>query len=204
MNKNLYGGRFIVLEGLNGSGKSEQARRLKEHFEGRGLPVILTKEPTLWTEAGKKIKSVLEEKEEIDPLKLQKLFAEDRAEHLEKEVIPALREGKIVVSDRYAFSSVAFGGIDVPLRELMSLNEDFIRPDKIILLRVEPEECLRRIGGRGTNIRLFEKLEKMRKVAANYEELSRSEHFGESFAVIDGEKSAEEVHREILTVLQES
>ncbi|MDD2753074.1 MAG: dTMP kinase [Candidatus Portnoybacteria bacterium] len=201
MKQNLYGGRFIVLEGLNGSGKSEQARRLKKHFAERGLPVFLTKEPTQRTGAGKKIKDILEGREQAAPLKLQELFAQDRSEHLEEEVIPMLREGKIVVSDRYAFSSVAFGSIDVPLRKLLSLNDDFLCPDKVVLLRVDPEECLRRINGRGTNIRIFEKLEKMRKVAANYEMLARSKRFSKAFAVVDGEKSAEAVHQEILAVL---
>lgn len=201
MKKNIYGGRFFVFEGLNGSGKSEQVKRLEKYFDGRGLPVFLTKEPTQWTEAGKKIKNILEENEKTAPLKLQEFFTQDRAEHLEKEIIPMLRGGKTVISDRYAFSSMAFGGIDVPLHKLISLNDNFVCPDKIILLRVSPEECLRRIGSRGNNIRLFEKLDKMRKVAANYEILAESKRFKTAFVVIDGEKSAEMVHQEILAVL---
>ena len=198
MKQNLYGGKFVVFEGLNGSGKSEQARLLKEYLDKCGWATLLTKEPTQWTEAGQKIKEALEGKMNLVPLQLQELFAQDRAEHLRKEIIPALREGKIVISDRYAFSSIAFGALGVSFRVLFKLNEDFICPDKIFLLETSPEECLRRIAKRGTKIRIFEELEKMHRIADSYKRLAHFEPFENFFIVIDGEKSIEEIHQEVI------
>lgn len=202
MKHNPHKGKFVVFEGLNGSGKSEQARLLKEYFDKCGKAVLLTKEPTQWTEAGKKIKDTLEGKISLAPLQLQNLFAQDRAEHLRQEIIPALREGKTVISDRYAFSSMAFGALEVRLRALFKLNEDFIRPNKVFLLRTRPEECLRRIAKRGTAIRIFEELKKMHRIWNNYERLAQFEPLENFFVVIDGEKSIEEIHQEIVDCLK--
>ncbi len=202
MKPNLYQGKFVVFEGLNGSGKSEQARLLKEHFDKRGRSAFLTKEPTQWTQAGQKIKEVLAGKISLAPLQLQELFAQDRAEHLRQEILPVLQRGEIVISDRYAFSSMAFGALEVRLRALFKLNEDFICPNKIFLLCVSPEECLRRINKRGTDIRIFEELEKMRRIADNYERLAQFEPFEKFFVVINGERSIEEIHQEIVSCLK--
>ncbi len=202
MKQNLYKGKFVVFEGLNGSGKSEQAKLLKGHFDKCGTPAFLTKEPTQWTGASQKIRDVLAGKISLAPLQLQELFAEDRAEHLRKEIVPALRLGEIVICDRYAFSSMSFGGLAVPMHQLLRLNESFICPDKIFLLRVRPEECLRRIAQRKTKLRIFEEPEKMRRIADNYERLAKSRLFQEFFVVIDGERSIEEIHQEIVSCLK--
>ncbi|MDP3004333.1 MAG: hypothetical protein Q8N43_02415, partial [Candidatus Azambacteria bacterium] len=74
MKKNLNRGMFIVFEGLDGSGQSTQAKLLKEYFDQQGIAALLTKEPTQWTEAGKKIKEILDEETRMEPLKFQKLF----------------------------------------------------------------------------------------------------------------------------------
>ncbi len=173
MKQNIYGGKFVVFEGLDGSGQSTQAKLLKEYFDQQGIAAFLTKEPTQWTAAGKKIKKVLDEKTAIEPLKFQELFARDRAQHLKEEIIPALKQGKIVICDRYAFSSLAYGWLDIVISQLVILNEDFIGPDCVFFLRVSPEECLRRIQVRGERTKFFEKLKKLKKVAANYELIAK-------------------------------
>jgi len=129
MKKNSYGGLFIVFEGLDGSGQSTQAALLKEYFLTQSRRVFLTKEPTLWTKDGRRIKEILDEKESIAPLKLQELFVADRAEHLAREIIPALRQGIIVICDRYFFSTIAFGGLDTSIDKLVQMNDEFIYPD---------------------------------------------------------------------------
>ncbi|MBU2037424.1 dTMP kinase [Patescibacteria group bacterium] len=202
MKLNLYQGKFFVFEGLNGSGKSEQAGLLKEYFDKRDESALLTKEPTQWTVAGQKIKDALVGKISIAPLQLQELFAQDRAEHLCEIVIPALQRGAIVISDRYVFSSMAFGALSVPIRALFKLNENFICPNKVFLLRVSPEECLRRIAKRGTVIRIFEELKKMHRIRNNYERLAHFEPLENFFVVIDGEKGIEEIHQEIVSCLK--
>lgn len=199
MRKNPYCGRFIVFEGLDGSGQSTQAELLKNYFIGQGQSVLLTKEPTRWTQAGKKIKEILDEKALIEPLKLQELFCKDRREHLEKEIIPALRSGKMVICDRYFFSTLAFGGLAVPMEKLMKLNEKFIYPDIIFFLKVRPEECLRRINRRGEGIKFFEKLEKLSKVLKNYQEVIK---IFDDVAVVNGEESVKEIHQRIALFLK--
>ncbi len=200
MKLNLYGGKFIVFEGLDGSGQSTQVKLLKEYFDQQGIAAFLTKEPTQWTEAGKKIKEILDEETGIEPLKFQELFARDRAQHLKEEIIPALKQGKMVICDRYAFSSMAYGGLDIPISQLVLLNENFICPNWVFFLKVSPEECLRRIQVRGEGTKFFEKLEKLKKIAANYENIAR--RFGYVFDVIDGERKIEEIHQEIVSNLK--
>lgn len=204
MKQNLYGGKFIVFEGLDGSGQSTQASLLKDYFLTRGKEVISTKEPTQWTEAGKKIKTVLEEKISIEPLRLQELFVQDRDEHLREEIIPALRAGKIVICDRYFFSTLAFGGIGVPMLKLKLMNKGFLYPDMTFYLKVRPEVCVERIDKRGEGVRFFEKLEKLKKVAQNYEKIIESAKQFPNVVAIDGEKSIKEIHQEIVRVCLKS
>lgn len=199
MRKNSYRGKFIVFEGLDGSGQSTQAELLKNYFIGQGRSVLLTKEPTQWSWAGKIIKEILDEKVLIEPLKLQKLFCQDRREHLEKEIKPALRSGTMVICDRYFFSTLAFGGLAVPMEKLMKLNEKFIYPDIIFFLKVRPEECLRRINRRGEGIKFFEKLEKLSKVLKNYQEIIK---IFDDVAVVNGEESVKEIHQKIVLFLK--
>ncbi|MEK7061708.1 MAG: dTMP kinase, partial [Patescibacteria group bacterium] len=169
MIKHNYPGKFIVIEGLDGSGKSAQIELLVNFLEEIGRKVILTKEPTIDSEAGKKIKQVLIGEVKIEPLELQSLYVQDRKEHLEKKVIPALKEGKFVVSSRYAFSTFAYGasdGLDMDL--LIKMNEQFLLPDLTIIIDVLPESCILRIESRGEPKELFEKKEKLTKVNEFY------------------------------------
>ncbi|MFH1841540.1 MAG: dTMP kinase, partial [Candidatus Nealsonbacteria bacterium] len=105
-------GKFIVFEGLDGSGQTTQANLLKDFLEEKGKEVVLTKEPTKNSEAGRRIREILDEKEKLDPIDLQRLFIQDRREHLDNLIIPSLKEGKTVISDRYFFSTIAFGASD--------------------------------------------------------------------------------------------
>ena len=199
MLKNQYPGKFIVLEGLDGSGQSSQASLLGDFFIKNGKDMVLTKEPTQNSEAGKKIKKVLEEHIEINPLELQKLYAQDRKEHLENVIIPALKQGKIVISDRYFFSTFAFGtahGAD--LEELIKMNDNFLYPDLAFLLKVDPKVCIERIEKRADPKTLFEKEEKLEKVWQVYKTFpSRFENV----KLIDGEQSIEQVFEQIKSYL---
>lgn len=191
---------FIVLEGLDGSGQSTQVELLGNFLKEKGFEIVLTKEPTVDSLAGKKIKEILNKKVKTAPEDLQRLFAEDRKEHLEKVVIPALNEGNFVVSDRYFYSSFAFGASDgLDLKWLMELNKDFLRPEQTFLLKASPKTCVSRIEKRGAPKDLFEKEEKLVKVWENYEKLLP---LFEEIKVIDGEKNIEEVFKEIKKCLK--
>lgn len=201
MEKNNFAGKFIVLEGLDGSGQSTQVELVKKFLEEKGIKVVATKEPTLASESGRKIKLALEQKEKMAPADLQKLFADDRKEHLENLIIPALDRGEFVVSDRYFFSSFAYGVSDgLGLDWLIEINDKFLIPDLIIVLKVSPKVCIERIEKRGTAKTLFEKEQKLAKVWETYEILPK--HF-ETSVIIDGEKPIAEVFDEVKKIISE-
>lgn len=188
-------GAFIVFEGLDGSGQSTQVRLLSEYLSGQGREVLTTKEPTQNSEAGREIIAVLTHQKTLPPLALQELFAVDRRHHLESEILPALKRGAVVISDRYRWSTYAFGSIDCELEYLMQLNEGFLEPDLTLFLRVRPEVSLERIAKRGKPIELFEKKEKLEKVCLNYDKLAAM--FPQTI-VLDGEQPIDAIHAEIV------
>jgi len=199
MKKNIYQGKFIVFEGLDGSGLSTQAKLLKEYLENRGIKTVLTKEPTKNSSIASKIHQALSHQIEIDSLQLQKLFAQDRREHLENLIIPSLKEGKFVISDRYFFSSFAFGSEkEEDLEKIIELNKDFLMPDLVLLLKVRPKVCIERIKKRGEEIKLFEKEEKLEKVWKNYQKLV---DMFDVIKVIDGEQEIDKVQREVVGIV---
>ncbi len=199
MQKNNYPGKFIVFEGLDGSGQSTQTELLENFLIDRGIETIITKEPTQDSEAGKKIKETLAEKIKIEPQKLQEFFAQDRKEHLENLIIPALKEGKFVISDRYFFSSFAYGASDgLDLNWLIEINNNFLLPDQTFILKVKPEICISRIDKRGAEKTLFEKQEKLAEVWETYEILPQK---FENTLIINGEKSIEEVFEETKKII---
>ncbi len=192
MMDNSYEGKFIVIDGLDGSGQSTQVSCLADFL---GQETVITKEPTKDSEAGRKIRKILEEHIELDPLEFQKLYVQDRKEHLNNLIIPALEQGKTVISDRYFFSTFAFGTAHGSnLEQLVELNNEFLYPDVTFLLKVSPKICIERIKKRGSHIDLFEKEEKLSKVWDVYKTLpSRFKNIH----IIDGEHSVEEVFRQI-------
>lgn len=195
MYQNSYPGKFIVFEGLDGSGQTTQAGLLGEYLKHLGKKVFLTKEPTKDTEFGREIEDILKRRKIADGSELQKLFAKDRNEQLQKEIIPALKEGTNVISDRYFFSSFAFGSVDCDLEWLIELNNDFMLPDATFVLMVRPETAVERIKKRGLETTFFEELEKLKKVIKNYE-LLRGRF--ENLFFINGERPIEEVRKEIV------
>jgi dTMP kinase len=201
MKDNPYPGRFIVIEGLDGSGQTTQVALLKKFLEEKGLQVISTKEPTMDSEAGRKIREILDEKVRIEPTELQKLFTQDRGEHLENLIVPALQEGKAVISDRYYFSTFAFGASDgLDLDKLIEMNDEFLLPDLTIVLRVSPRVCVERIEERGEAKTLFEKENKLTEVWKTYALMP--ERFNRVH-IVDGEQPINQVHEEIKRLASE-
>jgi len=195
MKKNLYSGKFIVFEGLDGSGQSTQSKLLAEFLKKKKYKVLLTKEPTPNSEAGKKIRKILDKKLKANPAAFQKLYAKDRKEHLEREIVPALKKGKAVVSDRYFFSSFAYGRASgLSLNWLIKINNKFLMPDLTFILEVGPEICLERIKKRGDKRTLFEEKEKLEKVWQTYKVLSKRFR---NVIMINGEKSIKGVFKNI-------
>jgi dTMP kinase len=200
-------GVFIVLEGIDGAGKSTQAKLLKIWFEERGYEVVLTKEPTD-TAFGRLIRRlVLTGGREgiIDGAKISHeaealLFAADRAEHVDKLIRPALESGKVVISDRYFYSSLAYQwarGLD--LEWLIDLNRFAIRPDLVLLLDLPVKESMKRLKSRSIKSEFDRIYELQRKVRENY--LKLAERFRE-IKIVNALDDVEEVHRQIVALVE--
>ncbi len=201
MVKNPYSGKFIVIEGLDGSGLTTQAHLLVNFLHSKKIDAILTKEPTKNSSVSQEIENILSQRKPMGAFGLQRLFAQDRKEHLENVIIPSLKEGRWVVCDRYLFSSLAFGAeTEEEMEEIFKLNENFLMPDLVIFIKVSPEICLKRIQKRGEEIKLFEKKEKLEKVFENYMKLTQK---FDNFVIVDGEKSIDEVSKEIQKIISE-
>jgi dTMP kinase len=163
-------GYLVCVEGLDGCGKTTQTGLLVRWLRSRGYRVLRTAEPTRGP-VGRLIRRGLREgmPAEVEAL----LFAADRMEHLHRVILPALGEGRVVVSERGPYSSLAYqcarGLEEGWIREL---NRFFPRPDLTLFLDVPPEECLKRMGGK--RLDLFEKdLAFQRRVRRRYLELVR-------------------------------
>ena len=193
MKKNKYPGQFIVFEGLDGSGKSTQVTLLDKFLREKTKKVHCTAEPTQYLIGGL-IKSWIAQDWKSSPDCLQLLFAADRAYHLEKEIIPLLKKGVTVICDRYLFSSLAYGSLDLDFNWLLKINEKFVLPDITFFLDVSPTVCIERMKKERFSIELFEKKEKLEKARKNF--LKLKEKF-DNFYIIDGEKKIKEVFEEI-------
>lgn len=167
-------GFFIVVEGIDGTGKTTLARNIYQRLENKGFSAIFTFEPTdgPWGRMLRQSFSApgrLTSKEELE------LFIKDRKEHVGKIIRPSLEQGKIVVCDRYYFSTMAYQGArGLDPEEIRKTNETFAPvPDLVLLLELDPEEAIKRIReSRGELPDNFEQLEYLKKVAGVFKDLS--------------------------------
>lgn len=193
---------FIVFEGIDGAGTTTQAEKLRDWLGQKGFEALATGEPTA-NPIGKIVREVLQKKWRTSPEALQLLFCADRADHLTREIEPSLAENKIIISDRYVWSTLAFGTLACPLNWLKNLNASFRAPDFLFYLRISPKKALERIGKRGNTRELFEQEEFLVKVLKNYEELIREPFFTKTkIIVLDGEKGIEELSAEVFATIE--
>jgi len=190
-------GLFIVLEGLDGSGTTTQAKLLGEYLKSKGYKAEKTSEPSS-NLIGGLIRGVLTRQWHLNPAGLQLLFAADRAHHLENFVLPALKKKQVIISTRYFFSSLAFGALDLDRKWLAEINKNFLIPDITIFLDTDPAECLRRIAKTRIRREFFEQRKKLEKVRKEYQRLPGKYT---RFRKIDGNRKAEEVFEEIKKVI---
>ncbi|MEM3420867.1 MAG: dTMP kinase [Candidatus Hadarchaeum sp.] len=186
-------GKFICIEGLDGSGKSTQVRLLANWLRNLGYKVVVTEEPT-GGPIGKIIKLALAGKLRIPVAAEALLFAADRLQHVEQVVAPSLNSGKFVISDRYTASSLAYQSArGLPLKWVMKVNEMAPEPDLMILIDVPAEVSAQRIN-RSRKLDEFEKsLELQRKVRQVYLSIAKLC----KMKVVDGNRSIDEVQEEI-------
>ena len=159
-------GKFIVFEGLDGSGITTQSTLLRNFLINKGKSAILTKEPTDGLVGGI-LKSALKKEWKTDPMTLQLLFTADRKHHLTKEIEQAIRMNKIVICDRYILSTLAFGELDISVEILKQLNINFRKPNMTIILDTQPRICMERIKKARPHVELFEEEHKLINIRNN-------------------------------------
>jgi dTMP kinase len=189
----LPSGLFIVIEGIDGTGKSTQARRLGGWFEAQGREVVLSREPTdgPW---GKKLRESASTGR-LSPEDELQYFLNDRRQHVEETIAPALAAGKVVILDRYYFSTMAYqGSRGFDPAEIRRRNEAFAPvPDLLLILDLDVATAHQRIGHRGDSTNEFEKKESLERCREIFLTLK-----GEAFVrVVDSNGSLDDVSERI-------
>lgn len=189
----LRRGLLIVFEGIDGSGKTTQARSLLRRLRARGFKAVFFREPTRgrW---GREIKRLATRAGSLTPEEELELFVKDRRENIEKNLKPALARGAIVVLDRYYFSTIAYQGAKgIGLRRIRRLNEAFaVRPDLVIVLDIGAGAGLARIAGRKTRDELFEREDYLVRVGEIFQSFR-----GRNILHLDGQSDRRAVGRAV-------
>jgi dTMP kinase len=194
----MSGGLFIVLEGLDGAGTTTQTTRLVASLVERGLDAHATREPSTGP-VGRLLREMLSgQHQPVDQATLGLLFAADRADHLQREIEPALARGAIVVSDRYYHSSLAYQGDGEAFAWVERLNEQARRPDVTYFLEVDVDVAAARRAAAGRPEELFDRLETQRRVAAGYQLAIARLRDRETIEVLDGHRGLDELAADLL------
>ncbi|HEY0138850.1 MAG TPA: dTMP kinase [Nannocystis sp.] len=197
-------GCFIVLEGIDGSGTTLQTRALADRLRERGREVLETREPTSGA-IGALIRERLSVRAAaLDPAALALLFAADRLDHLTREVIPAVAAGKVVISDRYLLSSLAYQSLDCDPAWIREINARAARPDLTLVLEVPAEVAFDRVQRRmaqGAAVEeRFDALALQRRIAEHYRRFRDDPGLG-PVRVIDGTTSPTQVTEALIAAV---
>ncbi len=167
-------GKLIVFEGIDGTGKTTQLSLLARVLCQRGLPVISTREPTDGI-YGRKIRELYRDRERISRREELELFLTDRREHVRELLEPALQSGKIVLCDRYVFSTLAYqGAAGLDQDEILRQNSFAPTPDLVLLFKAPPETGIARITGRRhESLNDFEQADTLVRVARIFDSLDQ-------------------------------
>ena len=200
-------GFFITFEGIDGSGKSTQIRKLAKFLEDNGFDIIITREPG-GSVGGEEIRNLLLQGE-VDRWSAETeilLFTAARRDHLERIILPALQDGKIVICDRFTDSTRMYQGMRGPkLRDLVDkLTKEVINcdPDLTIIIDIDPEISLERAKSRKIAEERFEDfgIDLQKKMRRGFLDLSKE--FSSRIAVVNGQQSVDELAKEIFSLVK--
>jgi len=193
---------FIVLEGIDGAGKSTQAKLLKDFFLEKNFKVKLFAEPSTgkW---GREIRTLLAGDKIPSIEKQLELFLLDREDDVQKNILPSINKEESVILDRYFYSNAAYqGAMGFPYDDILKMNnkKNFPKPDFIFYIDLLPEKALNRINLReGDKRDIFEKKDFLIKVRNIYLEI---EEKADNFFILDGSLSEEKIQKNIQDVLK--
>lgn len=191
-------GLFVVLEGIDGSGKTTAWSHLKQHFAGDSDFVFLREPTDLPT--GRRIRACLqgEEQPPATDAEWKELFVQDRRANVEQNVWPGLKAGKIIIQDRYKHSTAAYQGADAAdARKILNELKEFPEPDVLIYLKLSASAALKRIDARSARRDHFESQQRLERIAENYRSI-----LPKDCIQVDAEASPEEIQQCLLDILQ--
>ena len=199
-------GKFITVEGSDGSGKTTFINSATEYLVKKGYKVITTREPG-GTEFSEKVRELLfDSSNEIDAKTESLLFCVSRRDHIIKKIIPYVEDGYIVICDRFVDSSIAYQsyGRGLNKQDIIDINKyttDGLEPDLTLYFNVDVEVGLSRTKGRGENNRMDnESLKFYKDVKRGYDELSND--YKERIKVIDANQDYEKVEKDAFKILE--
>jgi dTMP kinase len=202
-------GKFITFEGIDGSGKSTQLRMLAGDLRARGIDCLTTQEPG-GTPLGRRLREAfLETEETVAPMAELLAFAADRAQHVEFLIKPALAEGRVVISDRYADATFAYQGAgrgfpEQKVNQVIELATGGLKPHLTLFFDITVEEAIRRMSARDE---YHTKKNRMDEETAEFYERVRNAYLGiakhesQRFCVIDAARPIEDIHAEVNKVV---
>ena len=198
---------FISFEGIEGAGKSTQIKALAEYLRSKGHDVVETVEPG-GTNIGYKIRELLlDPQNHMDPLAELLLYYSSRAQHVKEIIAPAINAGRVVITDRYTDSTVAYQGYarGIDLELIKKLNEIVVpemKPSLTLMLDLEVEEGLRRNRAANKEDRFeLEAVEFHKRVRDGFHKIAEAEP--ERVKIVDASVSSEEVARKIIEIIEE-
>ena len=200
-------GKFIVFEGIDGSGKSAQLSLLKNSLKQKGYNIITTRDPG-GTRIGGALRNILLNPvfDEFDPYAEALVYAASRAQLINQAIIPAVESGKIVLCDRFIESSIAYQGYGrgIDLEYIYSINKQStskIQPELVFIFDIDYDTAIKRMSKR-----MFDRIENepeefFNKIRHGYLYLVSTNKY--RYAVINANRSIEEVHNEVLLTIKE-
>ncbi len=195
-------GKFIVFEGIDGSGKSTQIKLLAESLKERGIACHETLEPTYGL-IGSVLHDILSGKIKRDPKVTAALFVADRLDHILNEedgILKSVESGETVLCDRYYFSSYAYQSVDVPRDWVMAANQmakDVLKPDATIFIDISADTAMERITKNRETTEIYETKERLGSVRNGYFSAFQLMQNEEQIFVVDGNRTIDEIAKEI-------
>jgi len=189
---------LIVLEGIDGSGKTTIAKRLKEYLIDSEYNALLFREPSD-SEYGKKIREIAENKSKIPIEEELNYFIMDRKWNVENNILPNLAQNRVIILDRYFFSTACYQGArGLNMEDILKINREFApEPDYVFIIDIDVKTALSRINkNRKKTVKLFEKEDFLKKVRKNYLKLK-----GNNIYIINGDDKIDNILNNIIKLL---
>ena len=198
-------GLFIVLEGPDGSGKSTMAKMIAQYYQDAGREIVFTREPG-GTKISEQIRDIILDNNNTEMAYMTEalLYAASRAQLVSEFIKPNLEKGKVVISERYVYSSIVYQGIarNLGIQRVKEINDfaiDGLEPDLVLFFDINPEKALDRKLSTGNGDRLEnEKLDFHKKVYEGYKEISK---VYDEIISINADKSVEELFSDIKNII---